>query len=405
MQSLLAWQLGPATRGQYALCLVLISIFSTLLLFGTDWSTRHYLAKWQDSTNRLITFALAYCCVACLAAIVLIPFVFQLDLKFFAHLPSDVVLPTVFWCCSNIFFLISFAILGGLSQFRVLAILSLVKPTLTLSLATLMLFGTQIPELISPIFADTISALTVSSIVLVLLVRSMAYRWMFPNVHLIKTHLDYCRRFFLGSFGMIVNAHISLIVISIFITTEQIGYFSLAFAFLSQLISITDVVNNVLQPRVASSMDGRPRLIALSSRTVSSVAIVLGALIIWTGESWIPLLFSEKFNPTYSLLVYLLPGIWLRMVGKSLFPYFNGINKPEIVSTTTLINLSANIIFLFILTPIFELKGAAVAITLSYAISTGYIVSIYCKLNPVLKWSLALIKPADIKSLYDSLLK
>ena len=68
--------------------------------------------------------------------------------------------------------------------------------------------------------------------------------------------------------------------------------------------------------------------------------------------------------------------MYIRSVTKVLTPYFNGMEHPEITSYAVVSGICLNIIMLYYLFPLYGIQGAALSMTLGYALS-GTIMLIY----------------------------
>jgi O-antigen/teichoic acid export membrane protein len=395
-QSLLAWRLGPEGRGEYAICLVFGSISAVVFGLGVDWATTYYISTKRYSYDKIVTFSLIYAILSSSISLIFLPFIIDIKIAFFEKVDSKALAYTIFWSCSLNAYNLCNSILSGMRQFIILAKLMFFKVFFSLSL-TFFLFNTTNLGVRAPIFADMVSCLLTAIAVIFLLIIKFKYRWKLPGFELYYKLLSYAIRFFGGSLGMIANARIATILLTFYVDKESLGIFALASSFLYQLLTISDVTATIIQPRVAVSQYGRPDLISLSSRIIGASVLFLGIVLIVFSHIWVPILFSIEFLPIIPILMILMPGIWFRVIGKILFPFFNGTNRPGIVSTTTTIHLTANIIFLLIFLSPYGLEGAAWATTISFALSTVYAIYKYLQISGDQLLNLLFLKPIDFK--------
>jgi O-antigen/teichoic acid export membrane protein len=223
---------------------------------------------------------------------------------------------------------------------------------------------------IAPIIGDISGNFVVFASVILLLILNWKWRPQLPNRNLIISFLSYSARMFFGSIGMIANLRIGTILIAFWVTKDEIGYFSLAMSILTQLGTLSDALNNILLPRIANSKDGRPELVARTTRWISTIFLGIGVVIILTAKWYFPVLFSSEFNPSIIILWILFPGMWFRAISKVLFAYFNGINLPQIVSLNIFFSIVLNAVFMIWLLPIWGLISA-VWITTAVNILSG----------------------------------
>jgi O-antigen/teichoic acid export membrane protein len=364
MQSLLAWTLGAEGRGEYAICLIFSSLLAVILVLGADGAVSYYISTKEYSRNSILSFTVLYFCIVACLALLILPYITELNIVFLAKVSGKALHSAILWTVSLIAFRFCNSILSGMREFNLLAKLIMSKVTFTL-IASFALLKTTHLDIRAPIIADTLSGFGGALIVFSLLIRKFNYRWKWPNLQLARKLMNYSLRAFAGTIGMIANARI----------------FALSMSFLSQLISISDVTARIIQPRIAVSQDGRHDLVALCARLIGLLVLVSGVMLIIFANIWIPILFSAEFLPIIPIIVILIPGIWLRVVGKILYPYFNGIDRPEIVSISTFINFVSNLLILLMMLEPYGLKGAAWATTISYSLSTMYVIRQYLNIT------------------------
>ncbi|WP_432800419.1 polysaccharide biosynthesis C-terminal domain-containing protein [Poriferisphaera sp. WC338] len=372
MQSLLAWMLGPDGRGEYALCLVFSNLSGAILAAGMDWSCSYYISSKKIPFNQTISMVIMNCIFLSIAAGMILPFFKLLPLEFFSKIGDLSFGFSIVWAISLVVYSYVVLVLTGLKSFALLAILTTLKATLTF-LFTFILFETTPLNVSAPILADIISCGIVTFYVIIHIIRKYQFRFEMPKSHFIRQYVSYGLRFFGGSLGMIANARIGTILLSFYVIQSDLGLFAQAMAILAQFITLSDIACRILQPRVADSDDGRLDLVVRAARVVGLVVMLFGCCFLILSPYVVPLLFSPKFVPMIPVMLILMPGIWIRTIGKTLFPYFNGTNRPGIVSKATFINLLVNIILLFVLVKPFGLLGAAWATTLAYFSSSMFI--------------------------------
>jgi len=231
--------------------------------------------------------------------------------------------------------------------------------------------------------------------------REYELSWEYPAWEKIRDEVHYGMRTFWGTFGMLANAQIGTILLAFFVDEGQLGLFAVAMGFLAQIITLSDVVGAVVQPRVSADEEGRPELVAMCSRLVVALSVMACLSILVFSRPLVSILFSKEFMPVVPLLFILTPGIVLRCAGKSLFPYFNGTNHPGVVSIATFLNFVVNILLLILLVPKYALAGAAFAAVGGYAVSTVFLVICFYKLSRFPVNSIFIIRWKDLKLIRD----
>lgn len=394
MQSLMAWKLGPAGRGEYAICLIISSLVAVVISMGAEWGVNYYVSTKDFSLNQIITFSFIYCFFV--TAIVLL--LSASALFIFRYLDIPFTLQTwaysIIWAIFMIFYSFYSSIFAGMREFNVLAKLTLNRVIMTLVL-TFLFFQYSDLDYISPVLADIVSCFLLALLSCNVWIKKFEYRWEWPDFMVFSTILNYGLRSYIGSLGMITNTRIGTILLALYVDKIQLGYFSLSTSFLAQLMTISDLTARIIQPRITQSTDGRPDLVSMCIRVIGMTVLLIGGGLVLCAKLWVPIVFSKAFLPSIPIMMILVPGVWLRVMGKLLFPYFNGINQPEIVTKTTVITLLSNLVLLMVWIKPYGLAGAAWATTVSYGLSTAYTGLKFHQLTGRSIFSLILIKKED----------
>ncbi|QQE10220.1 oligosaccharide flippase family protein [Planctomycetota bacterium] len=371
-QSVLAWMLGRSGRGEYALCLIFSNLSSAILILGMDWSCNYYISSKKISLNQTVSIAIVNGLVMTILALALLPMLKLLPIEFFQKIGSLSYSASIAWAISLIGFSFAAQIMTGLKCFTHLAILSLSKVCFTFIATAGLLYMTDL-EVAAPIFADTASGFLSVLFVLIFVVAKYKYRFELPKFDAVRQFMGYGARFFGGSFGMIANTRLGTILLAFYVEKEQLGIFAQAMAFSALFTTLADMACRIIQPRVASSVNGRPELVISAARIIGLVVLSSGCIFLLFADYLIPVLFSPEFTPMIPLLFILMPGIWIRVIAKTLFPYFNGTNRPGVVSQATIVNLVVNLVLLMVLVEPYGLAGASWATSIAYFVSSAFI--------------------------------
>jgi O-antigen/teichoic acid export membrane protein len=411
MQSVLAWALGPEGRGEYAACLIFNTFSVAVFTFGLDWASIYFIAFDKQSFNRIITIILSYIFILFIFMWPILRTIIHLPLSFFQQAPIEAFYLSIIWATSNICYLISTSILRGLSAYILLAFITFFKFFFALVITIILLINTKL-AVQAPILADLTSNLFTFVFIVFLLIHNWKWRIEIPDLKTLRSIFSYGFRMLVGSIGMVTNLRIGMVLLAFYVSKNELGYFALAMAIFTQMGTVSDSINSIIMPRVSESKDGRPELVAMTSRGVSSFFFITGITILLTANWLVPILFSEQFIPAIALLWILFPGMWFRSISKVLFTYFNGTNMPQIVSYNTLINISLNIILLLYFLPRYGLFGAAYITTVANLLSSFLVIIYFIKKSQIDDLNILFIKNEEfiysikkIQKLYNSFIK
>ncbi len=176
-------------------------------------------------------------------------------------------------------------------------------------------------------------------------------------------------------FIQLLNYRLSYYIIAFYISLSDLGIFSVVVSvsesawIISRSISSLHYSNVVNNPDSAKTIS-QTRILARQSLIISSVFMFLVVLIpseIFTG------IFGPGFDSTGNLIFMLVPGIIAIAFSNIHGHYFAGIGKLNVLRNKSLIGLLSSMIFLSLLVPYYNLKGACIAMDISYLASSVYL--------------------------------
>lgn len=231
------------------------------------------------------------------------------------------------------------------------------------------------------VFISKMAAEVVALFVMLYFLRSyinsfwFAFRW--------KPFLEstaYSLKFY---FTRVVNPmaiRLEILIIPVFLMDEAaLGLYSQAFAILSQIMMVSNVVGYVLMPQIAKSAVESARFTAQACRLVLSLTLVLGILLMIVSKFIVPVIFGKDFSPVIPLMWIMFPGIIIQSIAKILYHYFQGINKPMTVSVIFFLSLVAMILIDVASIPRFGIKGAAFGTLIAFLLQTGMFTFAFAK--------------------------
>ena len=166
--------------------------------------------------------------------------------------------------------------------------------------------------------------------------------------------------------------YIDIIMLGYFVSSEYIGYYQVAFSFISAIIPLI-TFSGALLPIFSRLSQNQIRVIFKKTiKIISLISIVSFLFIILASKPLILLTFGDKYLASvnilriFSLLLLPVPIITIYST------YFTSLGKPDIVSKSlvisTIINIILNYLFISYLidySPLYALYGAAIATIIS----------------------------------------
>jgi O-antigen/teichoic acid export membrane protein len=123
----------------------------------------------------------------------------------------------------------------------------------------------------------------------------------------------------------------------------------------------------MLFPRVTAEQDASGEMTAQVTRYTALVTFFC-CLAAVPFSFALPLIYGSAFAPATSLLLILLPGVYLVGIESVMVQHFNALGVPRAIPIYWVITLVINLVLVFVLVPRFGAQGAAIASTSSYAL-------------------------------------
>jgi len=368
-QSCLAWFLGPEGRGSYAVCVIFAMVLSTFFVIGCDVASLYFVASGRFSISEGLTYTLIYGGIGSLLAMAVGLGILQFDFPFLSkagRLAFHLALLSIPFSLFSLILLNLLTAVRHFTQYALVLIGQGLSNLIFVLIYVRLLGGGVNGALLAVITASLITIL----FTLYLFRRDFAVTWCRPKLARLKEMIHYGARYYLGKISNMANFQIGTIILAFFAGKAEIAFFAVAMRVAVQVLIIPDALTSVLIPRSARDQEGKKKLVALCSRLTALICglglLVLGLL----AEPLVKLVFSPAFLPAVPLIRIVCLGVWIRAAGKVFVPYLIGTDHPGIASLSVgagmLVNLAALAVFL----PRLGLPGAALAVTLSYFVSS-----------------------------------
>ena len=388
IQSMLAYALLPAGRGEFAVCVLFAALLGALLTPGADAGAQYFVMAGKISVSQGVSVALLICLVGAGLATALATPLIKSDIAFFQKAePSSFHLALVLIPLTTFSSAVQHQ-LAGLRRFMRLALFLLFQTAANgLSLVCLVI-GLRLGV------KGAVLAVCVSNLVMIIvclrdLRRNAEFAAEIPARYALVEVMRYGLKYYIARIGWGVDVRVGILVVSMLAGRSEIGLFAVASGLMTRILMIPNAVSVPLLPRTSGDESGRPDLVAFCARMTTWVT---GAALIPLLAFAIPLvkvLLSAEFLPAVPLIRIIAPGT-LVYAGASIFTvYFRGINRPDICSWAVGLGLGLNILLVPLLYPEIGLEAAAWGMTIGlFGRSTFLSVAYYrmTRTSPCLSW-------------------
>jgi O-antigen/teichoic acid export membrane protein len=217
---------------------------------------------------------------------------------------------------------------------------------------------------------NTAASVLVGLLIIALIIRYGAkemsgLKWR-PDLKLFSRMMRYGVKSHVSALAALLIFRADLLVVNLFRGAGEAGVYSVAAQVGTMLFLLPSVVATLLFPRIASRQDERGDLTCLVTRHMAFVMLLICVAVVPATYA-LPALYGAKFAEAITLLLILLPGVYLVGLESVLVQYFNAAGLPRAIPLFWVLTLIFNVTSTFMLVPTYGARGAAVASTLSYA--------------------------------------
>ncbi len=407
---LLARSLGPTGNGQYAMGILLPSMFATFLSLGISPANVYFIAS--KKVNLFSAFKANIFLWLVLSALGILLSVFVIETKSNALFPG--ISLSFIWLGILAFpFLILGDFLGGIFQglqdFKKYSFVSAMFPAMIL-LFTILLVGVLKLGVFGALLSFILGNLFGILIALILLKPSIQKAsGKYEKGELkkyVKECLDYGWKSHLSNILTFVNYRSDIFFVNLLLTPDATGIYVLAVSIAEKLWILSRSVSMVILPRLSElneDEEKRKQLTPLITRWVlliSSIGTLIFALV---ASPLINLLYGIEFHSAVGALLLLLPGILIGNMSKILSNDIASRGKPELNFYVSVLVVFVNVVFDIVLIPMLGIKGAAIATTIAYGVDAIAKLWLYSYLSKIPWWRTIVFSTSDKLLLQKSL--
>lgn len=380
VQICLAWFLGPAGRGEYAVCVLFSGLLGIIFFMGGELAGVYFVSSRRFSLSEGVAYSLIYGGIGSVLAILAGLILMRFPLTIFEKADQPELYLALLSIPGYLFFLVFSQLFTAIGQFAWYSIITLLRGFCLLLFTVLFLWvlnaGTA-----GAILAIIASDLLVVTVCLALFRRKFSLRAIRPRLKPLLEMLNYGARYSVGVISNQFNFRIGTLILAFFATREEIGIYALAVGLTVQMQILPDAVKTALIPRSSEDEAGKNILVAQCARLTALASCFFLLFFLLLADPFLNLLFPGTFSSAVPLIRILAFGFFIRTLGKSLEPYLIGRNRPGSISIAVAVGMAINISALFFLLDRLGLPGAAWSVVLNYLFSSAILIFIFSRLS------------------------
>lgn len=381
-QSLLAWVLGPADRGAYAVCIMFATVLGVLFSFGADRGTQYFVMSKKLPVSNAISVMTWIIGSGSVLAIITGLALMETPIEFFRKADRSsflVALPlmplTIFWAAFRLQ-------LAGLRKFVALAKINIIRTSSNIALLLVFVVGMN-AGVEGALSAQILCHVIVIPLLITSLRRDDGFRMRAVNLPDIRLVATYGIRYYIARIGHVIDLGMGTLLLAFLATQTELGLFAAASALTFSILMVPQSVEVTLLPRIAGDEAGRPLLVARVARISMMVTATIVILVVAVSEPLVRILLSPEFMGAVPLIRWLAIGVVIQGFGSILMSFFRGNNYPHICSWAVWTGLTVNAIGIFVLYPIIGVSGAAIAMSIGFAGRAVVLVVSFCRVNDI----------------------
>lgn len=192
-----------------------------------------------------------------------------------------------------------------------------------------------------------------------------------PSMDILRTNFRYGVRLQGGQLAGLANHRLDLLIMPLFLSTTDIGLYSVAISVAAVLYSVLGTLRLVIFPAATRAATARERifLIARALRLITFVATVLSVPLFIAAPWLVPSVYGSAFGEAVPALRILLAGYVFQSGSSVVIAGLRAANRPFAASIGELAAIPLTVLGLvFVLEP-YGIEGAAVVSSGAYALS------------------------------------
>ena len=401
-QSLLAYLLLPAGRGEYAVCVAIGSLLGVLFSVSAANGAQYYAVSGRISLSKCLCGAVGVCLVgSAVAAVVALPLIHGGGAFFRKADPASFHL--ALWLVPLIAAsYVAELQIAGLRRFAPLAGFLLLQ-SLVVAAGIMVLVWTLDQGVNGAILALIAGYIVKFACCVRYLRKVCGLRFDTPSVSELRRIFEYGLRYHIAQIGNEIEPRIGVFVLGTLAASADIGLFAAASTIMLRLGFLPSSVAVVLFPRVAKNPVESMEAMGYSLRLV--FLITAGAVLAFLAvcEPVVRILLSEAFVPAVPLLWIMAPGV-VAYAGSNIFmAYFTGSGRPGICSSALWLSLVVNVGGCLALYPALGIQGVAWAMAIGLVARLGFLAFVFHRATGLPLWSLWLPRGGDVTYLLTAL--
>ena len=201
----------------------------------------------------------------------------------------------------------------------------------------------------------------------------------------------------------ILNYRGYFLILGIFSSKEQIGYFSVALLLIEAVRFVPDTVGTILLPYLVKTKDSdrAKEMAAITCRVSLFITFIVSLILFLITEPLVVFIFGLEYFEAIQVLQILLFGAMFGTIYQVMTRYFTSIALQKFSIFSAIAALFIAVLSSYLLVPNFEASGAATAFCLSTVMSSILIIIFFSKTSGLSVFTVLFVSKSDIQLAYE----
>ncbi len=397
---LLARLLGSEGNGQFTVALLLPMLLTSLLNLGIPSANVYFLGRSGVSiADAMVSNLKLWGVLTAIGLIAGVIGVAQFSETLFPGVPEKLLWGAVAIFPVSLFYALLISLLQGKQDFRAYNLVMIIPSVASLLLAVAFVWGMGLgvgAALLSWGLGQLVGVIVLVGFLVSL--RRGNVRESYDSTGYVKRCLNYGWRSHLSNVITFLNYRADIFLVNMLINPAGAGIYIVSVRIAEGLWLLSQAVSTILLPKLSSmhaNEELRRKITPICARWVTYVGLLFSVALAVTASSLIDLLFGVQYSEAALVLLWLLPGTVVFNTARVLANDIAARGRPELNIWSAAITLVVNVVGNILLIPEYGLKGAAIATTLSYMVTTVASLAFYSHLSSNPWWSPLVLEKND----------
>ncbi len=389
--------LGAEGYGTLAVLNMIVAVVVQIGSAGLPSANTYYIARDKSLLAPVWANALAFATVAGMLLAVAVIGLAKARPDLLGNIPLELVAIAALSIPLQSITLLGLNVMLGLGRIAHFNVLDAATQMLMLlnAVFALVVFGTELRTLVS---LNVIVTMLVSFVVIRMIGREMKKssgdKRLRPDAALFKETARYGIKFHIATLAGLIIFRADLLIVNHFRGVTEAGVYAVATQVAGMLMVLPGIIGTLIFPRIASSnVDERGEYAMRGTRHTAFIMLLIFAAV--TPLIFLlPVFYGPSFADAPTLLLILLPGVYLLGVEAVLVQYFNSTGMPVAIPLFWLVTFVANVTLNLIFVPTYGARAAAVSSSISYAL-IFVLVAVYFRIKTGNRFSDVMLLRAD----------